>query len=209
MQVVTRNKNWSLDQLGELLERIYEKDSEAWELLSNWCIERVYHKIKMELACFEKTDWDEVAQETMTDLHRCFRAKRIDASADKLPMLINGFVKNEIAEFLSRRKKRISREERPAKDLEQIIDTTLAEEWKFDFHTINEKTARLESLFEICLEKLRKTNAERAEVLRLRYWGGLKLREIAEELGLPNEQKAIDLHRQAKKDLERCLKRYL
>lgn len=191
-------------ELRELIERLYAGDAQAREALLDWALDRIFLKVRTDLGRFGQEVWQDVTQEIVFDLLRYLQQKKFDPASGNLPTLVHGFVKTGITRFLAKSHKQRQREV----SLEQLEGSPAKAVWdkiRLDFLAFNDETNRLESLFEICLKRLRR---ELATVLSLRYWRDLQMQDIAEQIGLPHTQKAIDLHRQALKEIKACIARY-
>lgn len=191
-------------ELRELIERLYAGDAQAREALLDWALDRIFLKVRTELGRFGQEVWQDVTQKIVFDLLRYLSQKKFDPTSGNLPALVHGFVKTGITKFLAKSHKQRQREV-PLEQLEGSPAKAVWDKIRLDFLAFNDETNRLESLFEICLKKLRR---ELATVLSLRYWRDLQMQDIAEQLGLPHTQKAIDLHRQALKEIKSCVARY-
>jgi RNA polymerase sigma-70 factor (ECF subfamily) len=164
--VSSRPKNRSGAVMDRRAERLAQGDPSAFAELYDACADRVHHYLVVRLG--SRADADDVLQETFV---RLARTRKQLASVDNLLAYVFATARNEAIRLLERQ----AREGRLRADFSR----------QALFHQSSGEVLQDIETAEWVTSSLARLNPDLREVVELKFYAGLTLREIGEVTGLP------------------------
>jgi RNA polymerase sigma-70 factor (ECF subfamily) len=172
-----------------LVQKIIDDDVDAKNYLINRYQEKITWFIKKKLAK-DRENWKDLVNDTILAVFENIKSGRYDSNKGELGSYIYGIAKNRIREFCKEEQRNKSKESIE----EDIKDPTDQENW--------ENKLWSEEQIRILRFLLKKLKPKYQKVLHLRYYEGLSMRKIGEEIN-KSEQQVINLHDYALKKIRK------